>query len=142
MNLENEAYLKQVFPKLLVNRGKLAEGEVDGPYAYWGFECGDGWFNLINILLQNIQSHCDWKKDTCPQVVVQQVKEKFGTLRFYYSGGDEYVAGLVALAESISGIMCESCGSPATTSSVNPETGISGWINTTCSSCKAKREQI
>ena len=48
----------------------------------------------------------------CPQVVVSQIKEKFGTLRFYYTGGDEYVDGLEHMAESMSAKICENCGCP------------------------------
>ena len=67
------------------------------------------------------------------QVVVQQVKEKFGTLRFYYQGGDEYIAGLVAMAESMSACTCEQCGVPGTT-------GGKGWISTLCTSCREKHD--
>jgi hypothetical protein len=94
----------------------------------WGFECGDGWFPILNQLMGNIQHHIDWKNRTeevVPQVVLQQVKEKFGTLRFYYSGGDDYISGLVSMAESMSGIMCETCGNPGTRTS-------GGWIKTAC----------
>lgn len=60
------------------------------------------------------------------RVVVEQVKEKFGTLRFYYRGGDEQVCGMVRMAEAMSGVTCEECGSPGTT-------GGQGWITTLCS---------
>ena len=50
--------------------------------------------------------------DPIEQVVATQVKEKFGTLRFYYCGGDNYIRGLVDMAENMSGVMCEVCGSP------------------------------
>jgi hypothetical protein len=46
------------------------------------------------------------------QVVAKQIKEKFGTLRFYYGGGDEYISGLVSMADSMSSVICEVCGSP------------------------------
>ena len=62
-----------------------------------------------------------------PQVVVTQVKEKFGTLRFYYDGGDEYIDGLVSLAESMSACTCETCGSPGKTVG-------GGWLTTLCES--------
>lgn len=26
---------------------------------YWGFECGDGWYNIIDVLCANIQNHID-----------------------------------------------------------------------------------
>ena len=60
-----------------------------------------------------------------PQVTLDQVKEKFGTLRFYYTGGDEYIGGMVAMAESMSGVICESCGNPG-------ERVGGGWVTTLC----------
>jgi hypothetical protein len=63
--------------------------------------------------------------ESIPQVTLDQVKEKFGTLRFYYSGGDDYISGLVSMAESMSGITCETCGKPGTS------TGGS-WVKTAC----------
>lgn len=59
------------------------------------------------------------------QVTVNQVKEKFGTLRFYYSGGDSYIDGLVAMAESMSANTCEECGAPGKTVG-------GGWLTTLC----------
>jgi hypothetical protein len=59
------------------------------------------------------------------QVVATQVKEKFGGLRFYYSGGDDYIDGVVAMAESMSYRTCEVCGAPGTSTS-------GGWIRTLC----------
>jgi len=61
----------------------------------------------------------------CPQVIVTQVKEKFGTLRFYYNGGDDYVAGIVAMAEAMTSVTCERCGKPGTRND-------SGYISVRC----------
>lgn len=61
----------------------------------------------------------------CPQVVAVQVKEKLGTLRFYYDGGDDIVDGMVRMAESMSSVMCEVCGAPG-------ERRGGGWIRTLC----------
>jgi len=58
-------------------------------------------------------------------VHIMQIKEKFGTLHFYYEGGDEYIKGLVSMAESISGSTCEECGSPGRRRG-------GGWIKTLC----------
>ena len=80
------------------------------------------------MLCQNIQHHLDWKnraEEVVPQVLVTQIKEKFGTLRFYYDGGDEYVNGLVAMAESMSGVTCEVCGDMGESTS-------SDWIKVLC----------
>jgi hypothetical protein len=65
------------------------------------------------------------------QVTLDQVKEKFGTLRFYYTGGDEHIHGLVRMAESMSGVMCEECGAPGTTNG-------GGWIRTLCEKHEAE----
>lgn len=46
------------------------------------------------------------------QVVAQQVKEKFGKLQFYSTGGDSYIDGMIEMAESISTTTCETCGCP------------------------------
>ena len=124
MKKELDDYLCTTYPAMFVNRHKSMKESC----MCWGFECGDGWFQILNQLCQNIQHHIDWKnkkEETVPQVVVEQVKEKFGTLRFYYSGGDDYIRGLVSMAESMSGVTCEECGNPGTLST-------SGWWKCKC----------
>jgi hypothetical protein len=63
--------------------------------------------------------------DVVEQVVAIQIKEKFGTLRFYCVGGDDYTQGVLDLAERMSGVTCERCGAPG-------ETRNGGWIRTLC----------
>ena len=102
----------------------------------WGFECGDGWFNILDQLMGNIQHHIDWKnkkEEVVAQVTLDQVKEKFGTLRFYYTGGDDVIDGMVRMAESMSGVTCEECSAPAKTHGP-------GWIRTICEPCEEARE--
>jgi len=67
-----------------------------------------------------------------PQVVAIQVKEKFGTLRFYYNGGDDVIGGMVQMAESMSGVTCEECGN------TGKRYG-GGWITTLCAEHAEKR---
>ena len=124
MKQENDEYLCKVYPKMMVNRAK----DMKETCMCWGFECGDGWFQIINQLMGNIQNHIDWQnreKEIVQQVTLDQVKEKFGTLRFYYTGGDDYIRGMVTMAESMSSVTCEECGKPGTS------TG-GGWIKTVC----------
>ena len=45
------------------------------------------------------------------QVVARQIKQKFGTLRFYYEGGDEHIKYIIQYTEFISGYICEETGS-------------------------------
>jgi hypothetical protein len=131
MRQELDAQLCEKYPLMMVNRNK----DMKETCMCWGFECGDGWFNILNLLMSNIQHHIDWKnkkEQVVPQVTLDQVKEKFGTLRFYYSGGDEYIHGLVSMAESMSAITCESCGNPGKQTH-------GGWIKTICEPCEDKR---
>jgi hypothetical protein len=103
----------------------------------FGFEVSDGWYNIIDMMCSNIQHHIDWKNRdgiVVKQVVAVQVKEKFGSLRFYYEGGDETIDGIVTMAESMSGVTCEQCGSPGV------QRG-SSWIKTLCDKHHEERNQ-
>ena len=100
----------------------------------WGFECGDGWFNIIDNMCYQIQHHIDYNKrrigvgvelEDIPQVVATQVKEKFGSLRFYYDGGDDYISGIVSMAEAMSTVTCMTCGKPGTMQK-------EGWWHVAC----------
>jgi hypothetical protein len=124
MRQELDRLLCEKYPKMMVNRN-LPMTET---CMCWGFDCGDGWYNILNQLMGNIQHHIDWKNrkgEVVPQVTLDQVKEKFGTLRFYYTGGDDAIDGMVRMAESMSGVTCEECGSPGKRRG-------KGWIYTAC----------
>jgi len=182
MRQELDKLLCEKYPKMMVNRNK----DMKETCMCWGFECGDGWFNILNQLMSQIQHHIDWKEKqrkwaidynemaaqakagnfdlfeksmesivdqaykekrlaeivagdfrevpkSIPQVTLDQVKEKFGTLRFYYSGGDDYISGMVSLAESMTAVTCESCGNPG-------ERRGGGWVHTYCTPCEEARE--
>jgi hypothetical protein len=103
---------------------------------YGGFACGQGWWPLLEQLCGTIQHQIDWRQkqgQDCPQVVIEQIKEKFGTLRFYYQGGDDYIQGAVSFAENLTGHLCEECGAPGTRRS-------GGWIRTLCDVHENKRQ--
>ena len=93
----------------------------------WGFEVGDGWYTLIDSLCGSIQWAVE-KNDHYP-VMATQVKEKFGALRFYYSGGDDYIDGLIDMAEKMSTSICEKCGNPGKVTGT-------GWLKTLCPECE------
>lgn len=104
MNKELELKLVEKYPKIYSQYG----GDMKETCMHWGFEHGDKWYDLINVLSAKIQNYIDWKERNntpIPQVVAEQVKEKFGTLRFYYRGGDDFIDGLVSMAEGISGFI-------------------------------------
>lgn len=172
MNRELDEQLVQKYPKIFRDRN----GDMRETLMCWGFDCGDGWYHIINSLCWNIQEYIDWSRsqraralrmnrkikkaielnsiepiadiytgewwtercevivkekkyqpvpDKVHQVVAVQVKEKFGSLRFYYNGGDSKIDGMVRMAESISINTCEVCGNKG-------KLRRGGWIRALC----------
>ena len=66
------------------------------------------------------------------QVVVSQVKEKFGLLRFTAFRHDTTVGAFIRAAEHTSSVTCETCGAPG-------EIIRGVWISVLCPACEAKR---
>lgn len=154
MKQELDDLLCEKYPRIFAQR----HGSPHETCMYWGFSCGDGWFDLIDTLCANIQSYVDGKArrrefllknpeqamreaeilqvdivvPEVPHVEAAQVKEKFGGLRFYVDGGDDYIKGLISMAESMSFHICEDCGNKGSAAS-------GGWIKTLCGSCHDKR---
>ena len=86
-------------------------------------------FNSFNKLFNNLKPKYQWKDIVCPNVQINQIKDKFGTLRFYFSGGDEYVRSIVSFAETMSARTCEETGSLASLYQKR------GWYRTLCAEC-------
>jgi len=124
MNKELDEQLVKKYPKIFADRNK---NETETAMC-WGFECGDGWFNIIDALCSNIQQYIDFKaerNEPVSQAVAFQVKEKFGGLRYYINGGDDTIDQLISFAEDMSYRTCDVCGNVGT---VRDE----GWIKTRC----------
>jgi hypothetical protein len=127
MRKELDEQLCKKYPLIFKNR----HGDMKETLMCWGFECGDGWYQVLDSLCANIQHHIDWqnknheKHPVVEQVVAVQVKEKFGGLRFYYDGGDEKIQGMVRMAESWAANTCETCGAPGKMRN-------GGWVRTLC----------
>lgn len=68
-------------------------------------------------------------------VKVDQIKEKFGTLRIYITGGDEYVRGIIGFAEFKSSRTCMFTGEEGERGSIN------GWIVTATKEELEKRQK-
>lgn len=170
MNPQLEQRLCEKYPDIFANRHKSIQ---ESPMAF-GFECGDGWYDIIDTMCELIKFHVEHQnqqnkrnieyneiftqgpealkeyilktyssndrieKDLAralhdgpravPQaitVTADQVKQKYGTLRFYYTGGNDMISGIVSMAEAMSGKVCEECGAPGITKGKR-------WVYTTC----------
>ena len=126
MNEELTKKLYEDYPEIFqYNKGKC---DPMLPMAF-GFECGDGWYKIIDHCCRMIQYDIDHNKKE--QVVAVQVKEKFGGLRFYVDGANEKAYDIIRFFESLSYRICEKCGkSDAKTESKEH------WIRTRCDKCK------
>lgn len=88
-----------------------------GPLDFWGIECGDGWFELLDRLLADFEKHNQKlrkqgkTKGQWPRVL--QIKEKFGSLRVYiapYQAVTPKLHEAMVAAEQASNTTCEMCG--------------------------------
>ena len=185
MNQELDKQLVKKYPKIFKDRN----ADMKNTAICWGFECGDGWYLLLDKLCAMIQWEIDqqnrnlesdkkynkmlskaqsgdfelfnkyykdcstdkkWlekRKDEILkesptiekevyQVVATQVKEKYGSLRFYVSGGNERTEAFISFAEHLSYSICEICGS------MNNIKHSQGWIITACQECISKEDNL
>jgi hypothetical protein len=136
MNKENTEYLIKNFwffqPDPTLRNNLMA----------FGFECDDGWFNLIKELCEKLEKLIDEKYPDLKEVpdynkhigftafYVCQVKEKFGMLCFYVSSAYDEIFDLIQEYEKLSYETCEICGEKGETL-VN-YFGKGHWYKTLC----------
>lgn len=73
--------LMKKYPILFIQKDKSMQETC----MCWGIECGIGWYVPINELCSKLEElNHDYKKYRV-QIQAQQVKEKFGGLRFYFN---------------------------------------------------------
>ena len=156
MKAELQEKLFSKYPKIFGDRTK----PMTETCMCWGLDVGDGWYNLIDTLCEaltytystsievdeedgkrlGIEPYKIEDKDSYyftvepPQVIATQVKEKYGTLRFYYrveydekatslfltekypdlqkiaDRYSNYIDGIIHFAEIVSGRTCEITG--------------------------------
>lgn len=129
MDSDLQKKLYDDYPNLFSNKNK----SIRESCMAWGIECGNGWFSIIESVCNTIHQYEEFKKDTqYHPVKFDQVKEKYGGLRIYFSGGDEYVEGIISMAEAMSYKICEICSNKG-------ETNKGGWISTLCEDCRIKK---
>jgi hypothetical protein len=147
----------------------------------WGFECGDGWYKILeeaalkleplckaeydkyaplekswykhvrtilykvakvpllfkllyrlaNTLLPNLNNAFNWYGGG-PRA--SQIKEKYGTLRFYLTHSTDEMYAITVEAERKSKDICEICGKPG-------KLRERGWLYTRCLACWKKKSR-
>ena len=132
MNIENTTKLLTAYPRLY---RELRE---------FGFECGDGWFNLIWQLSADIESAARIEgltenTDAWPRIGA--VKPKMGDLSVQFSTPvNDGIRDLVDKARERSNEICELCEATCTK---RPETVRNSWVESICDSCRTRhRSQL
>lgn len=115
-----ETILVKKYPEIMKDHG----GDITKTCMGWGLSCGKGWFLLLDELCSKLKGL---------NVTARQVKEKFGTLRFY-ADGDEGSHDIISEYEEKSGQTCEECGEPAKVENDR------GWLKTICERCNKQRK--
>ena len=133
MKQELEEKLFQQFPWLEARN--VWSGEKLG--CCIGMDCEDGWHQLIYDLCKGIDKVL---KNCTPEFLkgfyVQQVKEKYATLRFYTSYVNKEIYDLIAETENKSSEICEICGDTGKICVRNL------WYKTLCDKCMNKHSYI
>jgi hypothetical protein len=98
----------------------------------WGrwISCGAGWYPLITRLDEDLTA-------VDADYVIHQVKEKYGSLRFYAEPADPALQDLfdiiISEAESRSPSICEACSGPG-----HMRENDAGWHKTLCQECAGR----
>jgi uncharacterized protein with HEPN domain len=130
MTVEHSKQLIERYPSLY----RLADASPvpsSPPFAREGFAAGDGWSGLVDRLSTKLSAD--------PNLVVSQIKEKFGLLRIYFElsplPSDEIEEATdAALAEAVaeSRVTCEWCGKPG------KHAQREGYWSVKCDACAAE----
>lgn len=120
--------LVQKYPKILAN------ARIEAP-PYW--------YDTIEDLCASIQDYIDnghvyieGKEVHKPQIECLQIKQKFGTFRFYTNVQDLTVNGMIKMAAHICENTCQRCGS-------RQDIGYTrtNWVEVCCKSCASEFEK-
>ena len=105
------------------------------------FECGNGWFDLISEICEFVSKRTD-------KLRAAQVKEKFGSLRFYYDIDGEInedtlreINAFISSVETKSHNTCEDCGTALTRETKYPQSKLGYWIRNVCNTCGDAAEE-
>jgi hypothetical protein len=177
MQLTLDNKLCTLAPHLFVDR----HASMQVTCLCWGFECGDGWYRLLEeaalelepLIIAYIEEHPEernpfpwfmmnsWhgiKWSACqpfaalrrltewaivwlrPETAepwwprASQVKEKYGTLRFYMTSGTNEMYAITDKAERQSSVTCERCGKSGKMRG-------RGWLYTACNRHTKKEDK-
>lgn len=98
-----------------------------------GIECAPGWHKIIDDLSAKLEMLI-LGEDNDPEgyFYATEVKEKYGTLRFYMSLETDKMSSAIRKAENLSSQTCEYCSKPGSLRGIN-------WYHTLCDTCDTEK---
>lgn len=98
--------------------------------------CSDGWYKIIDICCFGINQHIKNAKNKGQNIDFwwSDQKSKFGGLRLYYYSGDDYISGVVYMAEGMSYSTCSLCGNSGQVCNRG------SWFETFCDKCRIENQ--
>lgn len=129
MKSELQKQLFDKYPKIF----KQKDLSMKETCMCWGIDTPDSWFDILDKLCYNIQRIAD--KKGLEQAEATQVKEKFGSLRFYTNFYDEDIESYIEKAEQRTMEICAVCSSKDNIKTT------SGWVTYLCEKCREKKSK-
>ena len=105
---ERSIILQLISTSISKKNRKTHEASIRNKYAYMElppFECDKGWNKLIEALCETLSI-----VDKDKEIRVQQIKEKYASLRFYINVSSDKFNKIIGRFEDISFKTCEVCG--------------------------------
>jgi hypothetical protein len=104
--------------------------EIFNPKPYCiGYELEEQWVSIIDKMCKNMMKY--YKAN--PEIPIQrcvQMKEKFGTLRFYLEAYTDELGKIIRKAEIATTKICQFCGSKNNVKPTQP------WVRYLCKECR------
>lgn len=128
MKEELENQLAKDFPFMLARNVWSGELCLDDDGNTYGFPCeySDGWYQLTHDLCQELSDLYVVNNCNPSEIIMMQVKEKYGQIRFYTGGLIEGAHDIIYKYEEMSYEVCEICGNAGTLCIKG------GWYQTLC----------
>ena len=151
MQKELESKLYNIDPIFFENAIACKNGKMNemDTCMYWGCECGDGWFKPLEKFLKKVKIINEQLQKYNQKIVCDQLKEKYGEVRIYYSTRtfneekenmeapqelfDIFEDALKKVEDDCWNV-CEWCGADGGSRGENLIT-TSGWISRICKNC-------
>lgn len=134
IDIEHNKQLIKKYPFLLPHSRWTGEVPSDYDYSYTELDdMPDGWRKAFGEqMCDEIEKELE-KHNLQEKYRIAQIKEKYGTLRWYDFGATEKILKeIIPKYEKLSAHTCINCGKPATKVTL-------GWISPYCDDCCPKR---